>query len=121
MGLASPPGVDALGGVLGQLDGCGRLVMTNARREEFTLEDIVSGRSPSVHWLTRPGIVSVMDSRDNFKWMFIEGEILNLCNFTCLQYRVGLYNFSLKSVMILYSYCFLLLLFFQYDFFYFFS
>merc|ERR1712098_583368 len=71
-------GVDALGGVPGQLDGCGRLVMTNARREEFTLEVIVSGRSPSVHWLTRPGIVSVMDSRDNFKWMFIEREILNL-------------------------------------------
>jgi len=41
--------------------------MTSARREEFTLEDTVSGRSPSVHWLTRPGIVSVMDSRDNFK------------------------------------------------------
>jgi len=70
--------------------------MTNARREEFTLEVIVSGRSPSVHWLTRPGIVSVMDSRDNFKCMFIEGKILNLCNFSCLQSRVGFAKFSFE-------------------------
>jgi len=56
----------------------------------------VSGRSPSVHWLTRPGIVSVMDSRDNFKCMFIEGKILNLCNFSCLQSRVGFAKFSFE-------------------------
>jgi len=70
--------------------------MTSARREEFTLEDTVSGRSPSVHWLTRPGIVSVMDSRDKFKWMFIEGEILNLCNFSFLQSGVCCENFFLE-------------------------
>merc|ERR1711962_977159 len=65
------------------------------RREEFTLEDTVSGRSPNVHWLTRPGIVSVMDSRDNFKLKFIEGEILNLFIFSCLQSRVCCAKFSL--------------------------
>merc|ERR1712243_310695 len=63
--LASPPGAGAQGGAPGLLAGCGKLVMTNARREESTLEVTVLGRNPSVLLLTRPGTVSVMDSRDN--------------------------------------------------------
>merc|ERR1712243_365455 len=93
--LASPPGAGAQGGAPGLLAGCGKLVMTNARKEESTLEDTVLGRNLSALLLTRPGTVSVMDLRDNSRIQmdvylrrYIQSVLLKVYSITSLSIKL---------------------------------